>query len=122
MKALRYLLIAVAILSIVSVHAQDAIQNWGKLPETEMHSTSAMVGSGSTLPSAAITGVSTTYSPANASSRPRRIGENDGFEEEEDPDKPGEPFPLGDVVWPLMLCAGAFLIIRIARRKRAKIE
>ena len=119
MKALRYLLIAVVILSIVSVHAQDAIQNWGKLPETEMHSTSAMVGSGSTLPSAAITGVSTTYSPANASSRPRRVGENEGTEDEDDPDNPGEPFPVGDAVWPLAILACAYLILRARRRKRA---
>ena len=34
---------------------------------------------------------------------------------------PTEPFtdPIGDALLPLLLCAGAFLILRLARRKRA---
>ena len=122
MKALRYILLVVSMLSVLNTNAQVSTQDWGKQPEAQMHSTSVMQGSGSTLPSAAITGVSTTYSPAKAPNGPRRaIDEGDKDEKPEgwiDPMKD----PLGDVVWPLMLCAGAFLIIRIARRKRAKIE
>ena len=122
MKALRYILIVVSMLSVLNTNAQVSTQDWGKQPEAQMHSTSVMQGSGSTLPSAAITGVSTTYSPANASSRPRRIGENDGFEDEEDPDKPGEPFPLGDAALPLALMACAYLILRATRKRKSAMS
>ena len=115
MKALRYILLVVSMLSVLNTNAQVSTQDWGKKPEAQMHSTSVMQGSGSTLPSAAVTGVSTTYySPAKAPNGPRRERPGDNSDPYKD--------PLGDVVWPLMLCAGAFLIIRIARRKRAKIE
>ena len=118
MKAFRYLLIVVALLSVLSVSAQMLAQ----LPEATMHSTSAMVGSGSNLPSAASSGAVVTgeqpgtYSPAFASSRPRRALDGD----DEDKPKPGQPFPIGDAVWPLALLACVYLIVRGARkRKRA---
>ena len=113
MKALRYILIVVSMLSVLSVSAQML----ARLPEAEMHSTSAMVGSGSNLPSAAVHGVTTVSEQPNSARTvygPRRERPGDNSDPYKD--------PLGDVVWPLMLCAGAFLIIRIARRKRAKIE
>ncbi|MBO7457645.1 MAG: hypothetical protein J6T80_00110 [Paludibacteraceae bacterium] len=118
MKTLRYLLIVVALLSILSVSAQGLAQQ----PEATMHSTSTMVGSGSTLPSAAVTGVSTTYSPAKTPNGPRRAAsdEDEGDTPPPDPHGPNED-PLGDVLWPLMLCACAYLIVRTAqRRKRIK--
>jgi len=117
MKALRYLLIVVAMLSVLSVSAQM----YAQLPEATMHSTSAMVGSGSNLPSAASSGVVVTgeqpgtYSPAFASSRPRRALDGD-----EDKPKPGQPFPIGDAALPLALMAAAYIILRAFRRRQAR--
>ena len=124
MKALRYLLIVVAMLSVLSVSAQMLAQ----LPEATRHSTSAMVGSGSALPSAAANGAVVTgeqpgtYSPANAPSRPRRakMGENDWEDDEfSETDEPWKD-PIGDAALPLALMACAYLILRATRkRKRA---
>ena len=125
MKALRYLLIVMSLVSVLSVHAQSTAQ----LPEAQMQSTSAMVGSGSTLPQAATTGAYVTgstvgtYSPAkiHPGNVRRDVGGGEGeWEDEDDPDNPGEPNPIGDAVWPLMVLACAYLIIRVVRaRKRA---
>ena len=125
MKALRYLLIVamVCMASVVSA-ANAAAQNLATRPEMQMQSTSVMKGSGSALPQAAVDGPYTTgttigtYSPAGSSSRPRRVGENDGWENEEDPDAPGEPSPIGDAAWPLALLAVAYALARVYRRKR----
>ena len=129
MKALRYLLILVAVMGVLSVSAQTP--KYGKpyspssrtyynpqaqMPSIQMQSTgSAIMFTGSALPSAATEGVTTTYGPAK--SGPRRAGENDGFEDEGDPDNPGEPNPIGDAMWPLMVCACAYLIIRVVRKR-----
>ena len=61
MKALRYLLM-VALISLTSVLSATnvAAQNLAQQPEMQMHSTSIIQGSGSTLPQAAVEGVSTT--------------------------------------------------------------
>ena len=120
MKALRYLLIVAGLVSVLSVYAQTLAQQ----PEVKMQSTSVMMTSGSTLPQAAVTGAYVTGSTPETYSitkpgRPRRGGENDGFEDEDDPENPGEPFPIGDAGWPLALCACAYLIWR-ATRKRVK--
>lgn len=115
---LRYLLMIVAMVSVLSLAAQQLAQQ----PQVQMRSTSVMAPSGSTLPQAAMTGTVTTYSigsPAK-SPKPRRAGENEGTEDEEDPDNPAEPFPMGDALWPLMLLAGAYLTIRVARRRVRK--
>lgn len=108
MKALRYLSIAVAILSMISVRAQENTTEWGRLPEAQMQSTSVMQGSGSTLPSAAVTGVSTTYSPAKAPNGPRRA--IDDGDDEDKPEGWDDPYkdPLGDAMLPLALLAIAY--------------
>ena len=79
---------------------------------------SEMMSSGSSLPQAAVTGTSTTYDGRhNAPGGPRRVGEDDGFEEDDpDPENPGEPAPIGEA-WPLALLALAYLIIRVARSR-----
>ena len=132
MKALRYLLIVIALLSVLSVSAQVRTQDWGKLPQIQMQSTSVMVGSGSTLPSAAVNGAVVTgnvpgsYSPAYASSRPRRIDANgngidDDLETEDDDwGETGDPWPtpIGDAALPLALMVCAYLILRGARKRR----
>ena len=45
------------------------------------------------------------------------VKEDEGWEDDPDPDNPGEPFPIGDAGWPLMLLACAYLIIRVRRAK-----
>jgi hypothetical protein len=120
MKALRYLLIVIAMVSVLGVSAQTLAQ----MPKAQMKSTSGMVFSGSQLPSAAergtyVTGTTVgTYSPANASG-PNRA-KKDEWEDDPDPDNPGEPAPLGDAALPLALLACAYVLFRYVRtRKRA---
>ena len=117
---LRYLLIVVAMVSVLSVKAQGTTQ----LPEVQMQSTSVMVSSGSTLPFAAAEGTYVTgstpgtYSPAGERSVHIRKGLDD---DDEDKPKPGQPFPLGDGLWVLMLLAGAYALMRaILINKRKK--
>ncbi len=121
MKALRYLLMVVAMVSVLGVYAQGLATK----PEAQMRSTSGMVYSGSTLPQAAATGIYVTgttvgtYSPAKIHpGNIRRAGEDEGTEDEEDPDNPGEPFPIGDAVWPLMCLALAYGVYLKGRKKK----
>ena len=125
MKTLRYIMIVVAMLSVLSVSAQVSSQDWGRLPEVQMQSTSVMVGSGSTLPLAAASGavvagnVPGTYSPAYAPTGPRRIsGGNSGGGD--GPTTPEDVWstPIGDAVLPLMMLAAAYAFLRLFRRKR----
>ena len=124
MKALRYLLMVVAMVSVLSIKAQSTAQ----LPQAQMKSTSVMVSSGSTLPQAATTGAYVTgstvgsYSPARMQSgRPGSIrrgasDEDEGDTPPSDPQGPNEN-PIGDAVWPLMVLACAYLIIRVWRKR-----
>ena len=108
MKTLRYLLMVIAMVSVLSVKAQSTAQ----LPEVQMQSTSVMVSSGSSLPQAAVTGVVTTdEAPARANiGQPRRGRPGDW----DDPYKD----PIGDAVWPLLVLAAAFAFGKwIARTK-----
>ena len=139
MKALRYLLIVMAVLSVVSLQAATLGAPYqpqtrgiryttyhSQMPTVAMNSTAAskMMSSGSSLPMAAVSGVSITGATPESSSpvtkHPghvrREDGNGDGWEDEEEPDKPGEMFPLGDVLWPLMLMAVGYIIYRIRRR------
>jgi hypothetical protein len=105
MKAtLRYLLMVVAMVSVLGANAQGTAQ----LPESKMQSTSGMVYSGSSLPQAAATGVViTTDDETNSSTAGQKGHIRKG--------RPGDwtdPYkdPIGDAVWPLMLLAIAFSI------------
>ena len=124
MKTLRYLLIVIGMVSVLGVYAQGLAAR----PETQMQSTSGMVYSGSTLPQAAATGTYVTgttvgsYSPAKV--RPGHIRKDEnpfGGQTVEDTQNPNEPgTPLGDAVWPLMLLACMYALMRaILIRKRA---
>ena len=121
MKALRYLLIVVAMISVLSVRAQ----RYAQPPQVQMYSTSAMISSGSTLPSAATTGAVLTgstpgaYAPAYRPGGMRKDVGGGGTTEDddEDPDLPTEPNPIGDGLIPLLLLAGAYLIWRATRRR-----
>ena len=84
---------------------------------------SEMMSSGSSLPQAAVTGTSTTYDRHNAPGGPRKgwgTGEGGGGESGEPGDwhEPWED-PIGDAGWSLAMCALAYALMRVYRRKRA---
>lgn len=144
MKALRYLLIVMAVLSVVSVQAATLgtpyhpqtrgiryTANPSQMPAVAMNSTAAskMMSSGSSLPMAAVSGVYVTgstpasSSPAGHPGHIRRTDANgDGWEDEEEPESPGEMYPLGDVLWPLMLMAMAYVAMRARKVRRESAE
>lgn len=140
MKQLRYILIVIGVLSVVAVSAAtfgapytpnhvsyQPMQSQGvQMPTAAMRSTSAMRYSGSALPMAAATGVSTT---CNNQGGPRRAKKGNPFEEEtggeaetiagsgtSTPLEPG--LPIGDAVLPLMLMAMLFAGVIAVRKKR----
>lgn len=116
MKAMKQLLIVIGLMSILSLNAQTLTE----YPVAQMHSTSAMVGSGSALPSAASTGyvsaddILPSYSPSG----PRRAAATEDDEKDTppaDPPGPNEP-PIGDAVPCLLLLAAAYAL-RVARKR-----
>jgi len=119
MKTLRYLLIAVAMVSVLGIYAQSFAQK----PEPKMQSTSGMMYSGSNLPQAAATGATLAEEPrVQSSGRPGHIRRDEnpfGDQTIENTDNPNEPgTPLGDVFWPLMLLACAYTCLRVFLKKR----
>lgn len=125
MKALRYILIVVALLSVMSIEAHMFDKTWGQKPVIEMRSTSAMAYSGSTLPQAAATGVTlASVSEVETTSRPYHPGHIrrglDDDDKEEKPEGWKEPYedPLGDVLLPLMLVAMAYVVYLMSRKKK----
>ena len=115
MKTMQYLLIVlVAVVLTVPVKAQYT-NHGSQQPQAEFRSTSVMMFSGSTLPIAAQTGVVVTGStPYNSSAYmpgggPRKsVGGNGGWEDEDEPDRPGEPMPIGNGTWFMVFLALAF--------------
>ncbi|MBQ6977637.1 MAG: hypothetical protein IJQ18_03270 [Paludibacteraceae bacterium] len=130
MKTFRYMLIAVAMLSAMSVSAHTFDKQWGQKPVIEMRSTSAMAYSGSTLPQAAATGVtlatvadvesSTSTRPYHPGRIRRASDEEEGDTPPVNPHGPNED-PLGDVLWPLMLMALAYVVYLTSRKKKENI-
>lgn len=113
MKAMKFLLIVLGLASVLSISAHT----FAEQPVVQMHSTSAMMGSGSELPQAAVTGVSTTYTSDGVGASyiptgPQRSGENRPGDNE-------EPFddPVGDTPWALMLLLAGGYALRISLRK-----
>ena len=107
MKAIKQLLIAIGLISVLTVNAQTITE----YPVAEMHSTSTLVGSGSTLPNAASSGFISADDNLNSSNintprGPRRAKE----EGDEPPTNPNGPMenPIGDAVLPLLLLAAAY--------------
>ena len=126
-NTLRYLLILVAIMGVLSVNA--TAPQYGKtyqpqydqeqytpssaytqMPSVNMQSTSALQGSGSALPQAAVTGSLTAEEAQTAvqKSGPRK----------ERPEHWTDPYvPIGDAAIPLMLLACAYFIMRVVRKR-----
>lgn len=96
------------------------------MPAVRMGSAySTTMYSGSALPLAAATGVTTSYdtNPSNNSGGPRRMKmDEDEFEDEEEPEVPVNPNPLGDGILPMMLLIGAYCgYVTLRRRKHVKM-
>ena len=131
MKTLRYLLSLIAVVSVLSISAQTpnygttykpqstasiSAQSETQMPAASMNSINAgYVQSGSNLPMAAQSGVVTTYDKSPSISRPKRAAD-EGDTPPEDPHGPNED-PIGDAMLPLALCALAYLIVRVVRRR-----
>ena len=137
MKALRYLLIAVTVLSVLSLsaqtrqyattHSQEHAVYSGAYVNPQMpvatmdYRHSDYMKSGSTLPQAAVDGPTTTYDEGyKHHGQIRRAADKD---DEDDPDTPpSDPpgpmeDPIGDAMIPLALLACAYLILRVVRRR-----
>ena len=119
------MLIAAALLSVMSIEAHMFDKTWGQKPVIEMRSTSAMAYSGSTLPQAAATGVTlATVADVETSTRPYHPGHirraADGGDDDRPPVTPHGPNedPLGDVLWPMMLMALAYVVYLKCRKKK----
>ena len=107
MKAMKYILIVIGLVSILTIKAET----WSEQPKASMHSTSTMPLSGSNLPQAASVGVSTTYdneAPEPSITTQRRARPGDWVD-------PGTP--LTDAVPCLLLLAAAYGIY--LRRKNS---
>lgn len=133
MKALRYLLSMIALVSVMGVSAQTPQYGKSYKPEnkyarataqTDVQLPAATMGSmdaeymhsGSSLPMAAQSGVTTTYDRGSLA-RPRK-GSEEGDTPPVDPHGPNED-PLGDVMWPMMMLALAFAFGKwIAKRTK----
>ena len=134
MKALRYLLIAVTVLSVLSLSAQTH-----QYVTTQSHEQAAFTGayvnpqmpaatmdyrhsdymkSGSTLPQAAVDGPTTTYDQGGTGKHGHiRRGTGEGDTPPSDPHGPMED-PIGDAAWTLLFCAAVFSGVIAFRRKR----
>lgn len=108
MKAMKHILIVIGLMSIITLTAQTVIE----YPIAQMHSTSAMVESGSSLPNAAVTGFISADDnlPSSSPRGPRRVIVDD--DEKEKPDTWEDPFkdPLTDAVPCLLLLAIGYAI------------
>ena len=134
-KTLRYLLMAIAILGVLSVNAQTrqysathylsheqaiytGVQVNPQMPTATMgYTSSEFMTSGSTLPQAAVDGVTTTEEQ-ESSGRPGHIRKWGGSGEPGDWDEPWAD-PIGDAAIPLALLALAYMCVRAFRRERA---
>ena len=112
MKAMKFILIVLGLASVMSLSAQM----FAEQPTVQMHSTSAMMSSGSELPQAAVTGTYTTYTsgPSYSPRGPQR-GADNGDEAPEDPPGPDE-YPLGDTPWLLMLILALGYALRVGKK------
>lgn len=116
MKAMKHLLIVLSLMSILSLNAQTMVE----YPVAQMHSTSSMVGSGSTLPNAASSGFISADDnlPSSSPRGPRRVIDEEDKDEEK-PESWEDPFkdPLTDAVPCLLLLALGYALY--LRRKKS---
>ena len=129
-KTLRYLLMTMAILGVLSVNAQThqyvtthysgheqaiytGVQVNPQMPTATMGYThSDYMTTGSTLPQAAVEGTTTTYDEGGTGKG--HIRKAGGGQTGEGPDDREDPYgdPIGDAAIPLVLCALAYVVLR----------
>lgn len=114
MKTMKQLLIVIGLVSLLNLLAQDIYA----LPEAHMYSTSAMVGSGTSLPQAAVTGTSTTYDQSHTPSGPRRIIDKEDQEDKENDGWKEPGTPLTDAVPCLLLLAVGYALYTRRKNKQ----
>ena len=131
-KTLRYLLMTIAILGVLSVSAQThqygatheqaaftSVQVNPQMPSATMDWHSDYMTTGSHLPQAAVEGTTTTYDEGGSHKGGiRKIG---GGQTGGGPDDREDPYgdPIGDAAIPLALLACAYVCVRAFRRERA---
>jgi len=113
MKTMRYLLITFVVV-MVSMAVYAKAQNLAEPPRADFHSTSSMVGSGSTLPQAVHEGAFTTYD-AELGTRANKPGIR------RDEGRPGDwtdPYkdPIGEGMWAMLALAAVYAVFRIRRK------
>lgn len=120
MKAMRYLLSVIVILSAMTLQSQDL----SGYPLAQMHSTSAMLASGSSLPQAAVTGTYTTYdAPVSGPRRAKFDDDPFGGQTIDNVDNPSHPgSPLPDGTWVLLFVAALFTIRKARKAMRPAEE
>ena len=110
MKTMKQLLIVIGLVTISTLSAQNLAQ----YPKISMYSTSTMVGSGSSLPLAAmdmkIEKEENTNSPYSITSGPKKARPGDNKD-------PG--LPLGDALLPLLLLAAGYMLF-VARKRQVR--
>ena len=116
MKAMKYILMVISMVGVLSVSAQQQTEQ----PNVQFQSTSTMQASGSVLSSQPMLNADgTAYNPTEASAptkvgkpgQPKTIGPTHGED---------NPNPLGDAVIPLLLMAMAYAVYSVARVYRRK--
>lgn len=117
MKAMKSLLIVLGLASVLNLSAQM----FAEQPTVQMHSTSAMMSSGSELPQAAVTGTYTTYTsgPSYSPRGPQRGASDEDKTDTNNPpaDPPGpNEYPLGDTPWLLMLLLALGYALRVGKK------
>ena len=117
MKAMKFILIVLGLASVLSLSAQM----FAEQPSMQMHSTSAMMSSGSELPQAAVTGTYTTYTsgPSYSPRGPQRGASDEDTTDENNPpaDPPGpNEYPLGDTPWVLMHLLALGYALRVGKK------
>ena len=120
MKAMKYILMVISMVGVLSVNAQPQTEQ----PQVQFQSTSTMQASGSTLSSQPMLNQDgTAYNPtAAASSTPSGPRKSFG----NNPNDPGftndESSPIGDALLPLSLMALAFAGVIYLRRRKLKAD
>ena len=123
MKKMISIWLMLVLFSVLAIHSTTYTthstpytinQSLAQLPQPAMRSTSALCPTGSALPQAAISGVSTTYSSPHSPRRAKMEEENpfgdDNVSGTTNPQEPGTP--IGDAIFPLLLCAILYLLYR----------
>lgn len=132
-KTLRYLLMTIAILGVLSVNAQTHqysatheqaaftnVQVNPQMPSATMDWHSDYMTTGSHLPQAAVEGTTTTYDEGGTGKghiRKAGSGQTGGGGPDDREDPYGDP--IGDAAIPLALLACAYVLARAFRKKRA---